>query len=304
VSTAQRFPGDTTDLRARLASQDAELAAQRVGIARLRADLSRLQHRRYAARSFLPLVLVAVLVALVPLATLAATPFSDLNPESVHNPNIVAIADAGITKGCDPGVAYCPNGLVTREEMASFLARTAGLGNNPPVVNAKTAQTAVNAQTADNAAAVGGYAPSALSRMAFSATALASTLPGSNTNIDIARLTLTIPGPAPQAVAVRGALNTHGQTSNGFVLVRLRQDDGGLSGNLAFPYLTVASSIGISPSTQYVFIAAPGTHTYTLSASAASTNGPLNIFNPTLIATTHPFGPTGIPGTVEVAPVP
>jgi len=34
---------------------------------------------------------------------------------------------------------------VTRQEMASFLARAAGLGTNPPVANAKTAQTATNA---------------------------------------------------------------------------------------------------------------------------------------------------------------
>ena len=79
-----------------------------------------------------PLGLAALLVALVPLATLAANPFTDLNPGSVHNANIDAIYNAGITTGCDPGVAYCPNGLVTREEMASFLARTAGSATTRP----------------------------------------------------------------------------------------------------------------------------------------------------------------------------
>ena len=116
-------------LRARLAAQEAEIAA-------LRARRPRRRPRRA-----LPLAVVALLAALAPLAVLAAAPFDDLNPGSVHNANIAAIYAAGITTGCDPHVAYCPNGLVTREEMASFLARTAGLGGNPPVANAKTAQT-------------------------------------------------------------------------------------------------------------------------------------------------------------------
>lgn len=41
---------------------------------------------------------------------------------SVHEPDINAIAAAGITSGCG-GSLYCPNSLVTRAEMATFLAR-------------------------------------------------------------------------------------------------------------------------------------------------------------------------------------
>jgi hypothetical protein len=132
------------------ASLRAELAAQRARIAHL-------ERRRRLPRQLLPIALAALLVALVPLATLAATPFNDLTG-GVHDANIEAIYNAGITKGCDPGVSYCPRGNVTREEMASFLARTAGLGGNPPVANALTAQTAVNAA---NASTFGGQPPSA-----------------------------------------------------------------------------------------------------------------------------------------------
>jgi len=53
--------------------------------------------------------------------------FSD-DDGSVHEPNIEAIAAAAITTGCDPtGTRYCPNAGVTREQMASFLARALGL---------------------------------------------------------------------------------------------------------------------------------------------------------------------------------
>jgi len=63
----------------------------------------------------------------------------------VHRGNIQAIGNAGITTGfagpANPGQrTYNPKGLVTREEMASFLARAAGLGDNPPVANAATIQ--------------------------------------------------------------------------------------------------------------------------------------------------------------------
>jgi hypothetical protein len=143
-----------------LASLRAELLAQRALIDALRADTGRAHRRRQRPRRALPLVLALLLVALVPFATLAAGPFVDLNGGAEHaaaNADIQAIADAGITRGCDPPdfVRYCPNDLVTREQMASFLARAAGLGTNPPVANAKTAQTATNA------AALGGQPPSA-----------------------------------------------------------------------------------------------------------------------------------------------
>jgi hypothetical protein len=40
----------------------------------------------------------------------------------VHEPNIEAVFDAGITKGCGPGL-FCPYQAVTRAQMATFLAR-------------------------------------------------------------------------------------------------------------------------------------------------------------------------------------
>ncbi len=52
--------------------------------------------------------------------------FPDVDPNSVHAPGILAIREAGITLGRADGT-YDPNGTVTRAEMASFLARAAGL---------------------------------------------------------------------------------------------------------------------------------------------------------------------------------
>jgi spore germination protein YaaH len=51
--------------------------------------------------------------------------FSD-DAGSIHEADINRVAQAGITVGCSP-TAYCPTQTVTREQMASFLARALGL---------------------------------------------------------------------------------------------------------------------------------------------------------------------------------
>ena len=50
--------------------------------------------------------------------------FGDVVPGSTHAANINAIADAGITLGCnEAGTRFCPEESVTRAQMASFLVR-------------------------------------------------------------------------------------------------------------------------------------------------------------------------------------
>jgi len=129
---------DTT--RAELDQLRAQLAAQQEQVAALRRAVGASNARRFPRlpRRFLPFALVALLLVLTPLSLLAANPFTDLQSGSVHNANIDLIYNAGITTGCVPNAQYCPTDNVMRQEMASFLARTAGLGTNPPVVNAKT----------------------------------------------------------------------------------------------------------------------------------------------------------------------
>ena len=56
--------------------------------------------------------------------------FTD-DESSIHEPNINLVAKAGIATGCAPG-KYCPTGLVSREQMASFLARALKLSGSAP----------------------------------------------------------------------------------------------------------------------------------------------------------------------------
>lgn len=56
-------------------------------------------------------------------------PFSD-DDGSVHEADIVALYERGITRGCDD-TRYCPERPVTRGEMASLLVRSFGLKGSP-----------------------------------------------------------------------------------------------------------------------------------------------------------------------------
>jgi hypothetical protein len=66
------------------------------------------------------LMLVGVALAVLP----PGGTFSDDNG-NIHEPAIEAIAAEGITKGCNPpaNTMYCPDGTVTRGQMAAFLNR-------------------------------------------------------------------------------------------------------------------------------------------------------------------------------------
>jgi hypothetical protein len=87
-------------------------------------------------RRLVPIV-VAFVVGVVVASGVAygANPFVDVAGNS-HEANIDAIYNAGITTGCDT-THYCPNNNVTRAQMATFLARLGGLGDNFPKTNAK-----------------------------------------------------------------------------------------------------------------------------------------------------------------------
>jgi len=68
--------------------------------------------------------MATVFVRALDLPRSSANLFTDTS-ESVHVNSINALAEAGITKGCNPpeNTEFCPNRQVTRGEMAAFIAR-------------------------------------------------------------------------------------------------------------------------------------------------------------------------------------
>jgi matrixin/S-layer family protein len=67
---------------------------------------------------------------LYPGSKAATQRFTDVPPSHVYFAQIEKIAARGITVGCTT-TTYCPNGLVTREEMAVFIERALGVFNPP-----------------------------------------------------------------------------------------------------------------------------------------------------------------------------
>ena len=64
-------------------------------------------------------------------AETANSRFSDVAADSFHGPFIERMADLGVTAGCGDGTAFCPDGTVTRDQMAVFLTRAFDLDPGP-----------------------------------------------------------------------------------------------------------------------------------------------------------------------------
>lgn len=291
--TATHHPDKLDQLRAELAAQRAVTAAQQVRLARL-------ERRRRHPRRTLPILLAALLAALIPLATLAANPFTDLNPGSVHNFNIDAIYTAGITTGCNPGVAYCPTNPVTRQEMASFLARTAGLGTNKPVANA--------ARLATTNPAAGGatYAANDLVRTARTAASryTRDQDPADPTNTELALTTtfgaietLSLTAPTSGFVIITATVGMSIEGTGTVGLVRVSD------GVTTSPTLTAATNSGPNPTTAvattlsptYVFPVTAGLRTFTLEGQKLGLNG-VTVYDGIITAIFVPFGAGGVAG--------
>ncbi|MDH4116038.1 MAG: S-layer homology domain-containing protein [Acidimicrobiia bacterium] len=90
------------------------------------------------------MVAVAALTAMfvVPATVWAIDKFTDVPDSNVFHDDIAWLADAGVTKGCNPpdNTQFCPSDNVTREQMAAFMRRLAEnqvvdagtLGGNDP----------------------------------------------------------------------------------------------------------------------------------------------------------------------------
>ena len=98
--------------------------------------------RKVPARTLL--LLAAFALFIVPVVTLAAGGFTDVDDDNVFVADIQWMKDNGITKGCNPpaNTKFCPKNVVTREQMSAFMHRLA----TSKVVDAATA---VNADMLD-----------------------------------------------------------------------------------------------------------------------------------------------------------
>lgn len=201
------------------------------------------------------LATLAFLLPLVPLTLFAANPFTDLNNGSVHNPDIDTVYNLGIANGCTT-TTYCPSDPVTREQMASFLARTAAFDRV-------------------------GFA-------SFTSAAADADL-GAGPARDYMVVNLTVPGRAGQSVYVRVSFTGYvfAKTTDVSILNpgcpcllrgELRMDNNGkqivtrsVVGANPADYVGTAGAGGVADadrkdfSGSAIFLATPGAHTFTMS---------------------------------------
>jgi hypothetical protein len=96
---------------------------------RITIELSR-PPRRLAA------IALAILLVALPSVAVASHLFSDVPTSHPFHADITALTAKGVTGGCGGG-KYCPDGYVTRAQMAAFLNRLGALApGKTPVVNA------------------------------------------------------------------------------------------------------------------------------------------------------------------------
>lgn len=261
-------------------------------IAALEARIDELERSRSRPVPRLPrlgrrLALLALSVALLlPAgAVLASHQFSDVPTSHQFHNSIDAIADAGITTGCGGG-KYCPNGLVTRGQMAAFLNRLGALtpGSAPKV----------------NADRLDGKHASQLSRVAGMQTASPTVIPVFSEIQHGSDLVITAPSAGFVLVNAAVTFNRGNCTSWCQASMRVVHAESGVS--------TVSASIGETEtgvtgrwmndtaSVSYVFPVAAGANTFRIlldRTNDSDADGSLSGGTATATALFTPFGPTG-----------
>ena len=97
---------------------------------------------------------VVVLVVVIPAAAWAGHQFADVPSSNVFHDDIDWMRDEGVTRGCNPpdNDEYCPEGNVTRQQMAAFMHRleTEGVFASADHEHAALFATATNASSTTN----------------------------------------------------------------------------------------------------------------------------------------------------------
>lgn len=84
--------------------------------------MARREHRR--GHLLAASLVVLLVLVLIPAVVSARSDFDDVPPTNIFYDDISWMADTGVTKGCG-ATRFCPDDLVTREQMSAFMHRLA-----------------------------------------------------------------------------------------------------------------------------------------------------------------------------------
>lgn len=199
--------------------------------------------------------------------------FNDVPPSNPFYAAVNALAGAGITTGCGSG-NFCPTDNITRQAEAAFVNR-----GMPRVALATTpiASSVTNASAAQAA----------------------------SVTITVGGLTALYAG-AQQFVEVHGHVALYGDGTTAGCPCNFAAyvtDENANESQFTYgQFPAVAGYQTDSGDVNWVFPAAPGSHTYTLWV-ITDASGSLNLAVPTLIASSLPFGDTGANTLTPQAPL-
>jgi hypothetical protein len=227
-------------------------------------------------------VVAAVVGALVatPIAVYASHSFNDVPDSNTFHEDIAWLADAGVTKGCNPpdNTEYCPKDNVTREQMAAFMRRLA----ENQVVDAGTVQ----GQTANELVPL---VETSYVRIGLDTEALES-----ETEI----LTVTVDAPTSGQILVTGFATVgiqHPDVGGSIVAIDITDDYAGWDpyqepgAHITIPGQAPGGPYTLTVTPHRAFSVAEGEYTYSLAASPVESEFPgASINHVTLTAVFYP----------------
>ncbi len=225
------------------------------------------------------MIVTVTALIVAPLTAIAAHSFTDVPDSNTFHTDIAWLADAGVTKGCNPpaNTEFCPDDAVTRGQMSAFMHRFA------QYIGAEDGTPAL-ADSADDAAALEGKAGASYTNPVVSVQTDDTSLPNA-TVVELAELTINTPDDG--GLIISGMLRPNA-TATGQATFWLQLDSGTCSFTTGEFYSITPSRIGqegtvdTSAPILGVVETSSGDHTVTLCARTF-TGGPLTV-ETTLVA--------------------
>lgn len=165
--------------------------------------------------------LCALLLVAIPVGV-AAVDFDDVAPNNVHAEGIQWMADTGVSRGCADNL-FCPDTLLPREQMATFMYRLSGNDPDTP--------PSVNADRLDGKHASEFMTAGQLPRVAFAAASDVDEASVDSTNV---ALQATLTAPARGIVTATAVMDVTGNGGADTVVCGIGKDFAVIDGSLMF----------------------------------------------------------------------
>lgn len=217
----------------------------------------------------------------VPAVGYAAHKFTDVPDSNVFHDDIAWLADAEVTKGCNPpaNTEFCPSDNVTREQMAAFMRRFASY------LDAEDGTPA----EADNATTVGGLTPDEIAQgFGDTVTAGAVATLDFQQNVELEQIKIDAPSDGYALVIGSASVLANVDSTS---LFWLQLDNETCNNNVSwttsigFAYESTASGArGATTSMQGIVALSEGSHTLTLCGREYVSGNDPGVYGPSVEA--------------------